>query len=63
MSSIADSISVMLAVPAMNPEMSAGQWLLIEITAGVVGSQLSIGFVARAAVMGQVCGNYIIVYI
>jgi Na+/H+ antiporter NhaD/arsenite permease-like protein len=53
----------MFAVHAMNPETSTRQWLLVPITAGVVGSQLSIGYAAGVAVMGQVRGNYAIFYI
>ncbi|MCA9360588.1 sodium:proton antiporter NhaD, partial [Candidatus Kaiserbacteria bacterium] len=51
-SAIVDNIPVMFAVLTMNPDMSAGQWLLVTLTAGVGGSLLSIGSAAGVALMG-----------
>ncbi len=44
LSAIVDNIPVMFAVLSMNPDMPAGQWLLVTLTAGVGGSLLSIGW-------------------
>ncbi|MCA9359654.1 sodium:proton antiporter NhaD [Candidatus Kaiserbacteria bacterium] len=52
LSAIVDNIPVMFAVLTMNPDMSAGQWLLVTLTAGVGGSLLSIGSAAGVALMG-----------
>jgi Na+/H+ antiporter NhaD/arsenite permease-like protein len=48
----------MFAVLTMDPPMSAGQWLLLTLTAGVGGSLLSIGSAAGVALMGQARGIY-----
>ncbi len=58
LSAIVDNIPVMFAVLSMNPDMSAGQWLLVTLTAGVGGSLLSIGSAAGVALMGQARGRY-----
>ena len=58
LSSIVDNIPVMFAVLTMNPDMSATQWLLVTLTAGVGGSLLSIGSAAGVALMGQARGHY-----
>ncbi len=58
MSAIVDNIPVMFAVLTMQPDMSAGQWLLVTLTAGVGGSLLSIGSAAGVALMGQARGTY-----
>jgi len=58
LSAIIDNIPVMFAVLTMNPDMSAGQWLLVTLTAGVGGSLLSIGSAAGVALMGQARGQY-----
>ncbi|WP_456374744.1 sodium:proton antiporter NhaD [Thiolapillus sp.] len=58
MSAIVDNIPVMFAVLTMLPDMSAGQWLLVTLTAGVGGSLLSIGSAAGVALMGQARGQY-----
>jgi NhaD family Na+/H+ antiporter len=58
MSAIVDNIPVMFAVLTMLPDMSAGQWLLVTLTAGVGGSMLSIGSAAGVALMGQARGKY-----
>ncbi len=58
LSAIIDNIPVMFAVLSMNPDMSAGQWLLVTMTAGVGGSLLSIGSAAGVALMGQARGRY-----
>jgi NhaD family Na+/H+ antiporter len=58
LSAIVDNIPVMFAVLTMNPDMSAGQWLLVTLTAGVGGSLLSIGSAAGVALMGQARGHY-----
>jgi len=57
-SAVVDNIPVMFAVLSMNPDMSAGQWLLVTMTAGVGGSLLSIGSAAGVALMGQARGSY-----
>jgi NhaD family Na+/H+ antiporter len=57
-SAIVDNIPVMFAVLTMSPDMSAGQWLLVTLTAGVGGSLLSIGSAAGVALMGQARGKY-----
>src|SRR5690606_17261303 len=57
-SAIVDNIPVMFAVLTMQPDMSAGNWLLITLTAGVGGSMLSIGSAAGVALMGQARGMY-----
>ena len=57
-SAVLDNIPMMVAVLQMNPEMSAGQWLLVTFTAGVGGSLLSIGSAAGVALMGQARGQY-----
>ncbi|MCU7939868.1 MAG: sodium:proton antiporter NhaD [gamma proteobacterium symbiont of Bathyaustriella thionipta] len=57
-SAIVDNIPVMFAVLTMQPDMSAGQWLLVTLTAGVGGSLLSIGSAAGVALMGQARGQY-----
>ncbi len=58
LSSVVDNIPVMVAVLHMDPQMSAGQWLLVTLTAGVGGSLLSIGSAAGVALMGQARGHY-----
>lgn len=58
LSAILDNIPLMFAVITMHPEMSAGQWLLLTLTAGVGGSLLAIGSSAGVAVMGQARGIY-----
>jgi Na+/H+ antiporter NhaD/arsenite permease-like protein len=58
LSAIVDNIPVMFAVLTMNPDMSAGQWLLVTLAAGVGGSLLSIGSAAGVALMGQARGMY-----
>ena len=58
LSSVIDNIPVMYAVLTMHPEMPAGQWLLVTLTAGVGGSLLSIGSAAGVALMGQARGKY-----
>lgn len=58
LSSVVDNIPVMFAVLTMNPDMSAGQWLLVTLTAGVGGSLLSVGSAAGVALMGQARGLY-----
>lgn len=58
LSAIIDNIPVMFAVLTMHPIMSAGQWLLVTLTAGVGGSMLSIGSAAGVALMGQAKGKY-----
>ena len=57
-SALVDNIPVMVAVLAMEPEMSKGQWLLVTLTAGVGGARLSMGSAAGVAVMGQARGIY-----
>jgi Na+/H+ antiporter NhaD/arsenite permease-like protein len=58
LSAIVDNIPLMFAVLTMDPQMSAGQWLLITLTCGVGGSMLSIGSAAGVALMGQAKGVY-----
>lgn len=58
LSAIVDNIPVMFAVLTMQPDMPAGQWLLVTLTAGVGGSLLSIGSAAGVALMGQARGIY-----
>lgn len=58
LSAIVDNIPLMFAVLKMNPDMSAGQWLLVTLTCGVGGSILSIGSAAGVALMGQAKGAY-----
>ncbi len=58
LSAILDNIPLMFAVLTMEPNMSAGQWLLITLTCGVGGSLLSIGSAAGVALMGQARGVY-----
>ncbi len=58
LSAVVDNIPVMVAVLEMRPDMSAGQWLLVTMTAGVGGSLLSIGSAAGVALMGQARGIY-----
>ncbi|MBA3311665.1 MAG: sodium:proton antiporter NhaD [Planctomycetaceae bacterium] len=58
LSAVVDNIPVMMAVLEMDPAMSAGQWLLVTLTAGVGGSMLSIGSAAGVALMGQSRGVY-----
>jgi Na+/H+ antiporter NhaD/arsenite permease-like protein len=58
LSAVVDNIPVMMAVLEMDPEMSAGQWLLVTMTAGVGGSLLSVGSAAGVALMGQARGVY-----
>jgi Na+/H+ antiporter NhaD/arsenite permease-like protein len=58
LSAIVDNIPLMFAVLTMDPQMSAGQWLLITLTCGVGGSILSIGSAAGVALMGQSQGQY-----
>lgn len=58
LSAIVDNIPLMFAVLTMDPEMTAGQWLLITLTAGVGGSLLSIGSAAGVALMGTARGYY-----
>jgi len=57
-SAIIDNIPIMFAVLNISPDMSAGQWLLVTLTAGVGGSLLSIGSAAGVALMGQARGVY-----
>jgi Na+/H+ antiporter NhaD/arsenite permease-like protein len=58
LSAIVDNIPLMFAVLTMDPQMSAGQWLLITLTCGVGGSMLSIGSAAGVALMGTAKGQY-----
>ena len=58
LSAIVDNIPVMFAVLSMEPDMSLGQWLVVNLTAGVGGSLLSIGSAAGVALMGQARGLY-----
>ena len=58
LSAIVDNIPLMFAVLTMDPAMSAGQWLLVTLTAGVGGSLLSIGSAAGVALMGLAHGHY-----
>jgi Na+/H+ antiporter NhaD/arsenite permease-like protein len=58
LSAIIDNIPLMFAVLKMDPEMTAGQWLLVTLTCGVGGSILSIGSAAGVALMGQARGVY-----
>lgn len=58
LSAVIDNIPLMFAVLTMDPQMSAGQWLLITLTSGVGGSILSIGSAAGVALMGQARGLY-----
>ena len=58
LSAIVDNIPLMFAVLTMDPDMSAGQWLLITLTCGVGGSMLSIGSAAGVALMGTAKGQY-----
>jgi Na+/H+ antiporter NhaD/arsenite permease-like protein len=58
LSAIVDNIPLMFAVLTMDPQMSAGQWMLITLTCGVGGSMLSIGSAAGVALMGQSRGLY-----
>jgi Na+/H+ antiporter NhaD/arsenite permease-like protein len=58
LSAVVDNIPVMFSVISMNPDMSAGQWLLVTLTAGVGGSLLSVGSAAGVALMGQARGKY-----
>lgn len=58
LSAIVDNIPVMVAVLQMQPEMSAGDWLMVTLTAGVGGSMLSVGSAAGVALMGQARGKY-----
>ncbi|MBM9614851.1 sodium:proton antiporter NhaD [Desulfobulbus rhabdoformis] len=58
LSALVDNIPVMFAVLTMFPDMSAGHWLLVTLTAGVGGSMLSIGSAAGVALMGQARGKY-----
>ncbi|MGX2042095.1 sodium:proton antiporter NhaD [Methylocaldum sp. MU1018] len=57
-SAFVDNIPVMFAILSMNPDISAGQWLLVTLTAGVGGSLLSVGSAAGVALMGQTRGAY-----
>ena len=57
-SSVIDNIPIMFAVLSIDPDLSAGQWLLVTLTAGVGGSLLSIGSAAGVALMGQARGRY-----
>lgn len=57
-SAVIDNIPVMVAVLAMDPAMSQGQWLLVTLTAGTGGSLLSVGSAAGVALMGQAGGAY-----
>lgn len=58
LSAVVDNIPIMVAVLAMKPDLSLGQWLLVTLTAGVGGSILSIGSAAGVALMGQARGVY-----
>lgn len=58
LSAVVDNIPMMFAVLTMNPDMSAGQWLLVTLTAGVGGSLLSVGSAVGVALMGQARGRY-----
>jgi Na+/H+ antiporter NhaD/arsenite permease-like protein len=58
LSAIVDNIPLMFAVLKMDPDMSAGQWLLITLSCGVGGSMLSIGSAAGVALMGLAKGVY-----
>lgn len=58
LSALIDNIPVMYGVLSMEPQMSAGQWLLVTLTTGVGGSLLSIGSAAGVALMGQARGMY-----
>src|SRR5690606_41945763 len=57
-SDIAVTILDMFAVFTLQPYMSAGNWVLITLSAGVGGSMLSIGAAAGGALMGQARGMY-----
>jgi len=57
-SALVDNIPIMFAVLNMHPEMSAGHWLLVTLTAGIGGSLLSVGSAAGVALMGQARGVY-----
>ena len=57
-SAIVDNIPIMFAVLTMDPQMPAGQWLLITLTAGVGGSLLSVGSAAGVALMGLAREQY-----
>lgn len=57
-SAFIDNIPLMFAVLEMRPDMSAWQWLLITLAAGVGGSLLSIGSAAGVALMGKASGVY-----
>ena len=57
-SAVIDNIPIMFAVLTLDRQMSAGQWLLVTLTAGVGGSLLSIGSAAGVALMGQARGQY-----
>lgn len=58
LSAVIDNIPLMFSVLDIDPTMSAGQWLLVTLTAGVGGSLLSIGSAAGVGVMGQAPGIY-----
>ena len=62
LSALVDNIPVMFAVLTMQPDMSANQWLLVTLTAGVGGSLLSVGSAAGIALMGQAQGVYTFMY-
>lgn len=58
LSALVDNIPVMFAVLTTDPDMSANQWLLVTLTAGVGGSILSVGSAAGVGLMGQARGLY-----
>jgi Na+/H+ antiporter NhaD/arsenite permease-like protein len=53
-----DNIPLMFAVLTMDPEMSAGQWMLITLSTGAGGSLVSIGTAAGVVLMGLVRNHY-----
>ncbi|MGE0627872.1 MAG: sodium:proton antiporter NhaD [Hyphomicrobiaceae bacterium] len=53
-----DNIPLMFAVLTMNPDMSAGQWMLVTLSTGVGGSLVSIGSAAGVVLMGLVRNHY-----
>ncbi|MGX2042096.1 sodium:proton antiporter NhaD [Methylocaldum sp. MU1018] len=57
-SAFIDNGTIMYAVLTMNPDISAGQWLLVTLTAGVGGSLLAIGSAAGVGLLGQAKGVY-----
>ena len=58
LSAIVDNVPVMSAVLKSNPEMGLDQWLLVTLTAGIVGILISFGSAAGVGVMGKLRGIY-----